>query len=142
MVKETEMETQHTTRADRNAELLRSGYTAFATGDMVTLEALFDPGIVWHAQRLGILGGDHRGWPAVLKFFAQSMELTHGTFAIEVLEVLANSESSCAVVRSTGTRGSAHLDSRQIHLFRLENERVVEVWQYVGDGAAAEAFWS
>jgi uncharacterized protein len=136
------METQQASRADRNAELLRSGYTAFATGDMVTLEALFDPNIVWHAQRLGILGGDHAGWPAVLKFFAQSMELTQGTFGIEVLEVLANAESSCAVVRSTGRRGAATLDSRQIHLFRLENERVVEVWQYVGDGAAAEAFWS
>ena len=137
------METQVSTdRAARNAELLRSGYTAFATGDMVALNNLFDPNIVWHAQRLGMLGGDHRGWPAVLTFFGRSMELTQGTFGIEVLEVLANDESAAAVVRSTGRRGAAALDDRQIHLFRLENERVVEVWQYVGDGAAAEAFWS
>ena len=136
------METQAIDRAARNAELLRSGYSAFATGDMVALEALFDPSVIWHAQRLGILGGDHVGWPAVLGFFAHSMELTRGTFGIEVLDVLANSTSSCAVVRSTGQRGAATLNSRQIHLYRLENERVVEVWQFVDDGYAAEAFWS
>jgi uncharacterized protein len=128
--------------AARNAELLRSGYTAFATGNMVALNELFDPGIVWHAQRLGILGGDHAGWSAVLKFFADSMELTRGTFAIEVLEVLSNDESAAAVVRSTGRRGEATLDDRQVHVFRLENDRVVEVWQFVGDGPAAAAFWS
>ena len=126
----------------RSAELLRTGYDAFASGDLVTVGALFDPDIVWHAQRLGVLGGDHRGWPAVLKFFAQSMELTQGTFRIEVLEVLANPDSAAAVVRSTGRRGAAALDSRQIHLFHYRDERVVEVWQYVSDGPAAEAFWS
>jgi uncharacterized protein len=136
------METQAVDRAERNAELLRSGYKAFATGDMVTLEALFDPTVTWHAQRLGMLGGDHVGWPAVLNFFAHSMELTRGTFRIEVLDVLANATSSCAVVRSTGQRDPATLDSRQVHVYRLENERVVEVWQYVDDGYAVEAFWS
>lgn len=136
------METQAViNRGARNAELLRSGYNAFATGNMVALTELFHPDIVWHAQRLGVLGGDHLGWPAVLKFFADSMELTRGTFAIEVLEVLTSDESAAAVVRSTGRRGDASFDDRQVHLFRLENERVVEVWQYVGDGVAAAAFW-
>jgi len=129
-------------RAARNTELLRTGYNAFASGNMVALNELFHPDIVWHAQRLGVLGGDHQGWPAVLKFFADSMELTRGTFAIEVLEILANDDSAAAVVRSTGRRGEATLDDRQVHVFRLENERVVEVWQYVGDGVAAATFWS
>jgi uncharacterized protein len=137
------MDTQvNADRAARNAELLRSGYNAFATGNMVALHELFHPDVVWHAQRLGILGGDHAGWPAVLKFFAESMELTRGTFGIEVLDVLANDQSAAAVVRSTGRRGEANLDDRQVHLFRLEDERVVEVWQFVGDGAVASAFWS
>jgi hypothetical protein len=47
-----------------------------AQGDMAAVEQAFDPECVWHAQRLGILGGDHRGYPAVLRFFGQTMEMT------------------------------------------------------------------
>ena len=42
--------------AERNAELLRSGYDAFARGDMAALAGLFSPAAVWHVQRLGQLG--------------------------------------------------------------------------------------
>lgn len=129
-------------RAARNEELLRAGYESFSKGDMIALEALFDADVVWHAQRLGILGGDHRGWAEVLRFFARSMELTQGTFGIEVREVLSSPAGAAAVVRSRGRRGGATLDSSQIHLFHIRNERVVEVWQFIGDGPAAEALWS
>lgn len=129
-------------RAARNAALLEAGFAAFGSGDLVAVEALFDPAAVWHAQRLGKLGGDHRGWPAVLKFFADSMELTQGTFRIDVREILANDTGAAAVVRSTARRGDQALDDQQIHLFHLDGDRVSEVWQFVGDGEAAEAFWS
>ena len=129
-------------RTAHNVALMNSGYAAFAKGDLVTLEALFDPNIVWHVQRLGQLSGDHRGWPAVLKFFAQSMELTQGTFGIRVEETLGNETGSAAVVRSTGKRGNLTLDDQQVHLFHLRDDRVIEVWQYVGDAEAAAAFWS
>ena len=128
--------------AAHNTDLVRTGYAAFARGDLVAVEALFAPDAVWHAQRLGRLGGDHRGWPAVLKFFADSMELTAGSFRIDVEEVLANDTGAAVVVRSNGRRGEHVLDDRQIHLFRLEGDRVMEVWQFVGDGATVESFWS
>ena len=130
------------TTAERNVALATSGYEAFGRGDLVAVEATFAPGIVWHAQRLGQLGGDHAGWPAVLGFFARTMELTAGTFRIEVEEMLANDDGVAVVVRSTATRGDAHLDSRQVHLFRIVDGRTTEVWQFVDDGAAVEAFWA
>ncbi len=131
-----------TDRAARNAELLRSGYEAFAAGDMATIQRLFHQEIVWHAQRLGILGGDHRGIEAVMSFFGRTMELTAGTFRVEVQEILANDDGAAAVARSTGRRGDAVLDSLQIQHFHIVDERVVEVWQYVADSPAVDAFWS
>lgn len=116
--------------------------TAFAKGDLAALAQLFDPEAVWHAQRLGILGGDHRGWPQVLRFFAQSMELTQGTFGLEIREILANDSSAAAVVRSSARRGDRALDDQQVHLFHFVDGRVVEIWQFVGDGTAVEAFWT
>jgi uncharacterized protein len=136
------MSTQTMERAAENAALVEAGYTAFAKGDLAAVEKAFDPECVWHAQRLGALGGDHRGYPAVLRFFGQTMEMTQGTFRIEIKEVLGNDSGAAVVVRSSAKRGDRSLDDQQIHLLHLRDGRVIEVWQFVGDGPAVEAFWS
>ena len=128
--------------ATENERRVRQGYAAFVAGDTATLQELFHPGIIWHAQRLGQLGGDHVGWPAVADFFRRSMELTRGTFRVDLLEVMSNDNGAAAVVRSSGERDGLRLDDKQVHLFYLENNRVVEVWQFVGDGEAAAKFWA
>jgi ketosteroid isomerase-like protein len=69
-------------RAARNVELVQAGYDAFTRGDLAAVEKLFDPEVVWHAQRLGALSGDHGGWPEVLRFFGETMELSKGTFRV------------------------------------------------------------
>ena len=63
-----------------NERLLRSGYAAFASGDLATIERMFHPGVIWHAQRLGQLGGDHIGWPAVADFSAGRCSSRAGPF--------------------------------------------------------------
>jgi uncharacterized protein len=136
------MTQQTTDRAAHNIALVQKGYAAFATGDIATISGMFGPDMTWHAQRLGRLGGDHRGLPAVLRFFAESMELTQGTFRVEPQSFLANDRSVAVVVRSSGRRGATVLDDRQIHLFELDGDTVSEVWQYVGDGELVGAFWA
>jgi uncharacterized protein len=141
--KELEMTDQATmTRGARNEALARTGYEAFARGDLVVVQQAFAPDITWHAQRLGQLGGDHVGWPAVLAFFARTMELTAGTFRIEIEQMLSNDDGVAVVVRSRATRDGATLDSRQIHLFRVVDDLVAEVWQFVDDGQTVGAFWA
>lgn len=49
-------------RAARNVELVQAGYDAFTRGDLDAVETLFHPDVVWHAQPLGALSGDHKGW--------------------------------------------------------------------------------
>ena len=128
--------------ATENERRVRQGYAAFASGDLSTVQELFHPGIIWHAQRLGQLGGDHVGWPAVADFFRRSMELTRGTFRADLLEVMSNDNGAAAVVRSSGERDGLRLDDKQVHLFHLENDQVVVVWQFIGDGEAAGEFWA
>jgi ketosteroid isomerase-like protein len=128
--------------SERNAALLRDGYAAFAWADLAALGTLFSPDAVWHVQRLGQLSGDHRGFPAILQLFGRSAELTMGTFRVDLVEVLANDAGAAAVVHSMGSRNGMDLDDRQIHHFHLREGRVVEVWQYVGDGEATGRFWA
>jgi ketosteroid isomerase-like protein len=123
-----------------NDRLIRSGYEAFGRGDLAAVEAVFRPDATWHAQALGVLSGDHVGWPAIAAFFGRTMELTQGTFTVSIEDVLTNETGAAVVVRSRGARDGTELDSRQVHLFRLADGRVAEAWQFAPSDA--DAFWS
>jgi len=59
---------------------------------MDTLRELFHPDIVWHAPGRSQLAGDHQGVDTVLGYFGRTMELTGGSFRVEVHDVVANDE--------------------------------------------------
>jgi ketosteroid isomerase-like protein len=123
-----------------NDRLIRSGYDAFGRGDLGAVAAVFREDAVWHAQDLGVLSGDHVGWPAVACFFGRTMELTQGSFSVIVEDVLTNETRAAVVVRSQGTREGRELDSRQVHLYRIEDGKVAEAWQFAPRDA--DEFWS
>ena len=123
-----------------NERLLRSGYEAFGAGDLAKVETLFHSDATWHAGRLGQLGGDHRGWPAIAAFFGQTMQLTNGSFTVTLEDTLTNDTHVAAVVRSRGEREGKRLEELQVHLFRFDGQQVAEIWQFAGAGA--DEFWS
>jgi uncharacterized protein len=123
-----------------NDRLIRSGNDAFARGDLAANADVFREDAVWHAQALGVLSGDHAGWPAIAAFFGRTMELTNGSFSVAVEDALTNETGAAVVVRSRGTRDGNELDSRQVHVYRFEDGKVAEAWQFAP--ADADDFWS
>jgi ketosteroid isomerase-like protein len=123
-----------------NDRLIRDGYAAFGRGDLAAVADVFRDDAVWHAQDLGVLSGDHVGWPAVAGFFGRTMELTQGSFSVTVEDVLTNETGAAVVVRSQGSREGRTLDSRQVHLYRMEGGKVAEAWQFAPRDA--NEFWS
>jgi hypothetical protein len=65
-----------------NAALIRSGYEAFARGDVAGALAVFADDILWHVPGRGPLSGDDRGHAQVLEFFGHFMRLSaHSGFS-------------------------------------------------------------
>jgi uncharacterized protein len=95
-----------TATVQSNAELIKSGYDAFARGDIQGAFAVFAEDILWHVPGRGPLSRDYRGHAEVLGFFQHFMELSHGTFRIEVDDILAKGDrvvvlcTECAARRS------------------------------------------
>jgi ketosteroid isomerase-like protein len=131
-------------RAERNAALLREGYAAFGSGDLATVQAMFSPDAVWHTpENHGQLSGDHKGWDKIAEFFMKTMELSEGTFRIEVLDIMASDEFVAGYVHVTGSARGRMLDDSPVHLYRIDDEGiVVEITQYPLNQSNVDEFWS
>jgi ketosteroid isomerase-like protein len=125
-----------------NETLIRSGYDAFARGDVEAVLSIFDPNILWHVPGRGPLSGDYRGPNEVLGFFQRFMDLSKGTFRICVDDVLANEEKVVVLCTESAERGTNSWSSRQVHVWTVENGRVSVFWQFQGDQQTEDEFWS
>ena len=127
--------------AHPNEDLIRKGFAAFASGDMATLNDLFDDDIVWHAPGRNQLAGTFLGKEAVFGELQKVGELSGGTFKLELHTVLADDEHVAVLVRAIGEREGRTLDDNSVQIFHVKDGKVTEQWLYPGDVYASDEFW-
>ena len=127
--------------AHPNEDLIRKGYAAFQSGDMATLSELFADDVVWHAPGRNQLAGDHQGIDAVLGYFGRTMELSGGTFRVEVHDVVAGDEHTVGLHSVHAERAGSTLEDRNTLVFHVRSGQVTEVWQFWADLYAADEFF-
>ena len=125
-----------------NAALLRKGYDAFAKGDTAALTGLFSEDVVWHLSGDNLISGEHKGRDAVFAVFAKTMELTGGTFKIDVHDILANDEHTVSLSRASASRQGKQLDLGGVDIYHIRNGKVTEWWSFTGDQRQDDEFWS
>jgi ketosteroid isomerase-like protein len=125
-----------------NVGLLRSGYEAFAKGDMATITELWNEDIVWHVPGNNLLSGEHRGRDAVFAAVAELAQLSGGTLSIELHDVLANDEHAVALIRPTASRQGKQLNKPETHVYHISKGKVTEWWSFFQDQGATDEFWS
>lgn len=128
--------------AHPNEELGRRGYEAFSAGDMDTVRALFAEDIVWHLPGRNQMSGDYKGQGEVFALFAKNMELTKGTFKLEIHDILANDEHIVALVVARAERDGKRIEDRQAHVLHVQNGKITEFWGHPGDQYAIDEFWA
>jgi uncharacterized protein len=128
--------------ADANAALIRNGYDAFARGDVQGALAGFAQDILWHIPGRGPLSRDYRGHAEVLGFFSRFMELSGGTFRVQVDDVLSKDERVVVLCTESAQRGGRTWSSPQVHVWTVRNGRATVFWQYQGDQQTEDEFWS
>jgi uncharacterized protein len=112
--------------AHPNEDLVRRGFDAFSKGDVDALRELFDQDAVWHAPGRSPLAGDHRDVDAILGFFARTMELTRGTFRVELHDVLANDDHAVALYTVRGEREGRTLEDKSVLVSHVRNGKFDE----------------
>ena len=125
-----------------NVALLRKGYEAFARGDIAALTDMFAQDMVWHVPGTNLISGEHKGRDAVFAVFAKTMELTGGTFKIDVHDIVANDEHTVSLTRAAASRQGKQLDLRGADIYHIRNGKVTEWWSFVEDQRLDDEFWS
>ena len=88
------------------------------------------------------LQGAHRGRDAVLAFLARVMELTGGTFGLELEDVVGDERYVVALFRGHGKRGGKTLDNPTCLRVRFENGKPREIHEFVWDLFDVDEFWA
>jgi ketosteroid isomerase-like protein len=124
--------------------VVRTGFEAFAAGDVAAFANMFAAGATWNHRNDDRLGGIHEGVDRIMAFIGESAQLTAGTLRAEPLGMMSDGKGNVAVrVRVSATRPDGRsFDDAQILLFRVDGDHVAAVDQYVGDPAAVTAFWA
>ena len=131
-----------TTTQHVNVERQRRAYDAFAAADMATLSELIADDTVWHILGHGPLAGDYKGKDAVFGFFGKLMELSGGTFKLDVHDILANDEHSIVLVTERAEKDGKSWEGRAVHVSHTDSEgRNKEFWAFQEDQAATDGFW-
>ena len=99
--------------------------------------------VVLHVPGTHPLAGEHHGPEALVRFVEASRERTESGEHIEVLDVLEGADHAAAYLRVTAERaGKEPLDNTTVHLLRLVDDLVAEVWLHNWDNTAVNEFWS
>jgi hypothetical protein len=124
-----------------NRELIMNAYGAFARGDVPSAMKAMADDILWHVPGRGPLSRDYRGHNEVLGFFKHFMELSGGTFKIQVDDVLARGDRVVALVTESAERKGRKWSSPQVHAWTVKNGRATVFWQFQGDQQTEDEFW-
>jgi uncharacterized protein len=119
-----------------NVARIRDGYAAFAKGDFAVLNDLFAENVIWHVGGHNQLSKDYRGRDETYGFFGKLMELTDGSFHLDLHAVFADDEHGVALVVGTASRGGKSVTINEAHVFHLRDGRVTEFWDATTDEAA------
>ena len=111
-----------------NAARIRDGYAAFAKGDFAVLNDLFAEDVVWHQGWRSQLAGDYHGRDAVYGLFGRLIELTQGTFHMDLEAAFADDELGVALVVASSTVDGQSVAAREAHIVRMRDGKVTEFW--------------
>jgi ketosteroid isomerase-like protein len=126
-----------------NATRIRELFAAFRAANLDVIQSVIPERAVWHFPgRRGRIAGSHVGREAILRFLLDVVQLTGGTFHLDLIDVLANETTGVALFRGHGQREGRTLDNPTCLRMRIEDGQVMELWEFVWDLYAVDDFWS
>ncbi|MEV4436129.1 nuclear transport factor 2 family protein [Streptomyces sp. NPDC049585] len=125
-----------------NRKLIKDAYDAFGAGDIPTVLRAFAEDITWHVPGRSPLSGDYRGHHELVGFFKRVMELSEGTFRIQIDDVLTDESRVVVLCTISAERNGRTWSSPEVHVWGIAGGRAVSFREFQGDQQTEDEFWS
>jgi len=123
--------------------LVRKGYAAFNAGDIETLKTVLSHDVVQHVPGQSKVAGGYKGIDAVLGYYGALLELTGGTFRVDLLNVFGDGMGHVTSVhQTTATINGTTRVTRGGILFTFLGERATDLLELREDLAGDDAFFA
>jgi uncharacterized protein len=123
-------------------EVMRAYVTAVRAGDRAAAFALFADDVVGYVPGRSAVAGEKRGKAAVVGYIEGAFARAHGDVEIELLDTLAGAEHVALLVRERLADGDRVLDIRRANVYRVRDDRIVEIWIFEHDQYAVDEWFS
>jgi ketosteroid isomerase-like protein len=122
-----------------NIDLVGRVYAAYLPGDRDVMTTLIAPDVRWHNSGFDANSGDLAGIDEVFGYLFADNHLED--YRLEVVDMLASEQRVAVIARTSGRRGDRTIVNDFVQVIRIDDGRIVEVWNYNWDQRAlAEAF--
>ena len=122
-------------------EVFKNYSKALEQGDFVSVFSMLSDDIKWNMGGNGPLSGTIIGKKDLADCLGKFAELSNGTFRVITNCVAENGDYVVESVDSLAERNGKTLKNPGIYLFRIENEKIQEVWTFSELQAEEDAFW-
>ena len=126
---------------DHGIEAMRRLYDAFESRDADALRELFAD-CTWHTPGESLIAGAISGADEIVSRFGRLREMTDGTLAFHVHEILGDGDHVVGLDRVTARRGERTLDMNRVVIAHARDGKLTEVWLVPEDQYAFDEFWS
>jgi ketosteroid isomerase-like protein len=78
----------------------------------------------------------------VLEMASRTVELSGGTYRLELHDAVAGDEHAVALFMARGERAGRRLEDSAVVVFHVRDGKAAEMWFYPADLYANDEFWS
>ena len=130
-----------TSKSAQNAATIRELYQAIANRDFGRYLSLLSEEIVYYAAGNCLISGVHKGKDEVRRIGAITFEETKGTHRVEMKSLVATDSHVAVVDTWRASRNGKSIEMDNLLVYTLEDGKVTEIREFLGDEKAHDAFW-
>ena len=133
------------TAEPRGVATVRQAVASFTNGDLDAFFGTYADDAVYRVAGDNLVSGAYRGTAEIQAFYQRLMEVTEGTLAVEITDILGSDTRAVMIFHVTATRHdkAEPLDDTGAMAFRLNDKgEFAESWLMYSDQAAYDVFYS
>lgn len=125
-----------------NVQTLKKFYDCFAQGDVNGMLELCSDDVTFQVSGKSKLAGKYNKVTVGSQLIGKIMELSDGTFKLEVHDIMASDQHGMVLTTDTVVKNGMKHEYRTVHVWRIQNGKPVAWYEYPRDLYQYDAIWS